>query len=238
MSLPVVVLAGGLATRLGAVTESIPKILVDVAGKPFAEHQLELLRRHGLHDVVFCIGHRGDQVEQALGNGSRWGMHFRYVSDGERLVGTGGAIRRVLPLVEPTFFVVYGDSYLDCDYSAIERAFGDSGRTALMTVYRNDDRFDRSNVQFEHGRIIVYDKRNRTPAMRHIDYGLGILTTKAFEPWADCDDPFDLAAVYQHLVEESELAGYEVPTRFYEIGSPEGLEETRALLAARVEGSR
>jgi NDP-sugar pyrophosphorylase family protein len=233
MSLPVVVLAGGLATRLGPLTEGLPKILVDVAGRPFAEHQLDLLRQHDLHDVVFCIGHKGEQVEQALGNGSRWGMHFRYVSDGPRLVGTGGAIRRILPLVEPMFFVLYGDSYLDCDYTAIERAFRASGRPGLMTVYRNEDRFDRSNVQFEHGRIAVYDKRNRTPAMHHIDYGLGILTARAFEPWADFDEPFDLADVYQSLAEQGELAGYEVPTRFYEIGSPEGLADTRALLAGR-----
>ena len=235
MSLPVVVLAGGLATRLGPLTARIPKSLIDVAGRPFVEHQIELLARHGLHDVVFCIGHHGDQVEHALGDGSRWGMHFRYVSDGARLRGTGGAALSVLPLAGPAFFVMYGDSYLDCDYTAIESAFRNGRHTGLMTVYRNEDRFDRSNVQFEDGRIVVYDKRNRTPAMHHIDYGLGILTEASFEPWADDDDPFDLADVYQHLVSENGLAGYEVATRFYEIGSPEGLEDTRALLAARTE---
>ena len=233
MSLPVVVLAGGLATRLGPLTEATPKSLLDVAGRPFVEHQMDLLARHGLRDVVFCIGHHGDQVANALGDGSRWGMHFRFVPDGPRLLGTGGAIRAVLPLVGPAFLVLYGDSYLDCDYAAIERTFREGTAAGLMTVYRNDNRFDRSNVQFEHGRILVYDKQHRTTAMRHIDYGLGILTPAAFEKWAADDEPFDLAAVYQQLVARGELMGYEVATRFYEIGSREGLEETRALLAAR-----
>jgi N-acetyl-alpha-D-muramate 1-phosphate uridylyltransferase len=238
MSLPVVVMAGGLATRLGPLTEATPKSLLNVAGRPFVEHQMDLLQKAGLRDVVFCIGHHGDQVAQALGDGSRWGMRFRFVSDGPRLLGTGGAIRAVLPLVGESFFVLYGDSYLDCDYRAIEAAFGAGQTEGLMTVYRNDNQFDRSNVQFEGGRIVVYDKQHRTPAMHHIDYGLGILTPAAFKPWAPGSDGFDLAAVYQHLVSRGELAGYEVATRFYEIGSPEGLQETRTLLAAREERSR
>lgn len=234
MSLPVVVLAGGLATRLGALTERTPKSLLDVAGRPFAEHQMDVLAKHGLKDVLFCIGHHGEQVEQALGDGGRWGMRFRFVSDGEKLLGTGGAVRRVLGLAGPEFFVMYGDSYLECDYRDIERSFHESGRRGLMTVYRNDDLYDRSNVQFEDGRIVVYDKRHRTPAMRHIDYGLGVLTAEAFEPWNDNEEAFDLADVYARLVEQGQLAGYEVPTRFYEIGSAEGLADTRALLEARV----
>jgi N-acetyl-alpha-D-muramate 1-phosphate uridylyltransferase len=246
MSLPVVVLAGGLATRLGPLTQTTPKSLLEVAGRPFVEHQMDLLQRHGLRDVVFCIGHHGDQIAAALGDGSRWDMRFQFVSDGAprrhsgrpepepkgpRLLGTGGAIRAVLPLLGDAFFVLYGDSYLECDYAAIESAFRRGASPGLMTVYRNDDRFDRSNVQFEDGRIVVYDKRHRTPAMHHIDYGLGILTPAAFDPWSGEDAAFDLASVYQHLVSRGELMGYEVGTRFYEIGSAEGLAETRALLA-------
>jgi NDP-sugar pyrophosphorylase family protein len=238
MSLPVVVLAGGLATRLGPLAEGTPKILIDVAGRPFAEHQLDLLARAGITDVVYCIGHHGDQVVAALGDGSRWGMRFRFVPDGPKLLGTGGAIRQTLPYVGPEFFVMYGDSYLDCDYAAIEQTFRASGKAGLMTVFRNDDRFDRSNVEFSDGQIVVYDKRNRTPAMRHIDYGLGVLTAGAFEARTAAGaetpgDAFDLADVYQYLVARGELAGYEVSTRFYEIGSPEGLADTRALLSAR-----
>ena len=232
MSLPVAVLAGGLATRLQPLTERLPKILLDVAGRPFAEHQIELLERHRVTSVVYCLGHLGEQVIAALGDGRRWHMTFQYVSDGPKLAGTGGALVRALPLLDQAFFVMYGDSYLDCDFGDIEASFRASGKAGLMTVHRNDDRWDRSNVEFENGRIVRYDKVNRDAAMRHIDYGLGILTPAAFAPWAGRDEPFDLAAVYAHLIRGQELAGYEVPQRFYEIGSPEGLEETRAMLAS------
>jgi NDP-sugar pyrophosphorylase family protein len=238
MSLPVAVLAGGLATRLGTLTGQVPKILLDVAGRPFAEHQLELLRRAGVSRVVYCLGHLGDRVEAALGDGTAWRMQFEYVYDGPTLVGTGGALRRALPSLGPAFFVMYGDSYLECDYAAIEATFRASGQPGLMTVYRNDDRFDRSNVEFDAGRIVRYDKVRRDAVMRHIDYGLGILTPEAFRPWLEATGPLDLAVVYQDLIGRQALAGFEVTSRFYEIGSPEGLRETRALLEARAGTTR
>jgi N-acetyl-alpha-D-muramate 1-phosphate uridylyltransferase len=233
VSLPVVVLAGGLGTRLRPLTERVPKILLEVAGRPFAEHQIELLKRNGVSTVVFCLGHLEEQVVAALGDGRRWQMTFRYVSDAPRLAGTGGALLRALPLLGPSFFVMYGDSYLDCDFGAIEARFRTSHEAGLMTVYRNDDRWDRSNVEYANGRIVRYDKINRDASMRYIDYGLGVLTPEAFAPWVGDDAPFDLAAVYQRLIASGGLAGYEVKQRFYEIGSPDGLEETRGLLAAR-----
>ncbi len=229
MSLPVAILAGGLATRLRPITEKIPKSLVDVAGKPFAVHQLELLRRNGLTHVVFCVGHLGEQVQAALGDGSQWDMQLEYVFDGAKLLGTGGALRRALPLLGESFFVLYGDSYLNCDYQAIERAFLKSGKLGLMTVCRNDDQWDRSNVLYRDQQIVRYDKRERTPDMQHIDYGLGALRARIFDSYAE-GRVLDLATVYQDLLAQHQLAGYQVPERFYEIGSPAGLEETRQYL--------
>ncbi|OFV92892.1 MAG: nucleotidyl transferase [Acidobacteria bacterium RIFCSPLOWO2_02_FULL_64_15] len=230
----VAILAGGLATRLRPITEQIPKSLVDVAGKPFAAHQVELLRRHGLTDIVFLVGHLGEMVRDALGDGTSVGVRLRYVFDGPGHLGTGGAVRNALPALSDPFFVLYGDSYLECDYQAIEQAFATAGKNGLMTVYRNNDQWDRSNVLFEEGRIIRYDK-HPTPDMRHIDYGLGIFRKVVFAEYAraSADLAFDLAEVYQKLVAESHLAGFEVPKRFYEIGSPAGLDETRAHLAAK-----
>jgi MurNAc alpha-1-phosphate uridylyltransferase len=232
VSLPVAILAGGLATRLRPTTERIPKALIDVAGRPFAEHQLDLLRQSGIEDVVFLVGYRGEQIRDAIGNGSRLGMRVEYVFDGPRLLGTGGALRHALPALGDTFFVTYGDSYLQCDMPPIESAFRSSGATGLMTVFRNDGRWDTSNILFADGRIVQYDKANRTPGMRHIDYGLGILTARALTPYP-ANQPFDLAQVYQDLLAAGGLAAFEVSERFYEIGSPAGLAETRALLAAR-----
>src|SRR5436190_4729450 len=158
VSLPVAILAGGLATRLRPVTETIPKSLVEVAGRPFAEHQLDWLRSQGIDRVVFSVAYRGEMIREALGDGSRWNLSIDYVFDGQSLLGTGGALKRALPALGDAFFVLYGDSLLTCDLAAVEKAFVTSGRMGLMTVFRNDDRWDRSNVQFEDGRLIRYDK--------------------------------------------------------------------------------
>jgi NDP-sugar pyrophosphorylase family protein len=231
VSVPVAILAGGLATRLGSVTAAIPKSLVDVGGRPFAEHQVALLRRHGLTDIVFLAGHLGGMVRDALGDGARLGVRIRYVFDGPAALGTGGAIRRALPDLGEAFFVLYGDSYLECDYAAIERAFAASGKAGLMTVCRNDDRWDRSNVLMDDGRIMRYDKERKTPDMHHIDYGLGVFKASAFA--GRPETAFDLAAVYRDLLADDDLAGFEVPTRFYEIGSPSGLAATREYIGRR-----
>jgi NDP-sugar pyrophosphorylase family protein len=230
--LPVAILAGGLATRLHPVTESIPKALVEVAGRPFAEHQLDWLHSQGIEDVKFLVGYRGEMIREALGDGSRWDLRIEYIFDGQRLLGTGGALRRALPSLGPAFFVMYGDSYLRCDLPAIQHVFESSGRDALMTVFRNDNQWDRSNVEFAAGRIVRYDKQQQTPEMKHIDYGLGVLTAAALERYPQ-GEVFDLADVYRGLLAGGRLAAAEVTDRFYEIGSPEGLAETRAFFEER-----
>lgn len=230
MTLPVAILAGGLATRLHPLTEIIPKSLIDVAGKPFIVHQLALLRRYGLTCVVLCVGHLGDLIRDTLGDGSDFGVDLHYVFDGPTLLGTGGALRGALPLLGEAFFVLYGDSYLECDYAAIEQTFWQSGKMGLMTVLRNNDRWDRSNVLFRGDRIEHYDKRDRIPGMRHVDYGLGGLRAEVFAPYPP-NRPLDLAAIYQDLLARDQLAAVEVHQRFYEIGSLAGLAETRQYLA-------
>jgi len=230
MSLPVAILAGGAATRLGEIARETPKSLIDVAGRPFVAHQLELLRRHGLTDVVLCVGHLGAQIEAAIGDGSRHGVRVRYFHDGAAPLGTGGALRHAAPMLGDAFFVLYGDSYLDCDYQAVERAFLACGRPALLTVFRNDDRWDRSNVLCADGSIERYSKTHRTPDMRHIDYGLAAMRAEALASYRD-GAPLDLGQVYEDLVARGELAAYEVSARFYEIGTAAGLAETRERLA-------
>ncbi len=226
------ILAGGLATRMRPVTEYIPKGLLEVAGKPFAIHQLELLRQHGFRQVVFCVGYLGEQIQETLGDGSRWDMELQYVFDGPKLLGTGGALRQAVPILGEGFLVLYGDSYLECDYKAVERAFLNSGRLGLMTVLHNNNQWDRSNVVFAEGRIFQYNKRQRTSQMKHIDYGLGALQATVFNAYP-AGEPLDLATIYQDLLAQDQLAGFEVTRRFYEIGSPRGLEETQQYLSAR-----
>ena len=229
LEIPVAILAGGLATRLRPNTEKIPKSLVPVAGKPFLAHQLELLRSRGIHRAVLCVGYLGEMVRRDFGDGEKYGVKLDYSLDGEKLLGTGGAIKRALPLLGDEFFVLYGDSYLPVEYAPIAEFFQRSGKLGCMTVYRNEGKYDTSNVVFAGGEIKVYDKKAKLPEMRHIDYGLSLFKRSAFDAFP-AGQPFDLAEVMGKLVREKQLAGYEVRERFYEIGSPAGLAELEVLL--------
>ena len=230
-------LAGGRATRLGAIARAVPKALLDVAGRPFIDHQLDLLHRGGIRRVVLCLGHLGDQIEQYLGDGASRGMELRYSRDGDTPAGTGGAVRGALPLLADVFWIMYGDSYMDIDYRGVLAHFDSSDAMGLMTVLRNDDQWDRSNVIFEEGRLLKYDKQNRDPHMHHIDYGVQLIRREALQhmtPGERCD----LADVYRDMVRRGEMSGYEVHTRFHEIGTPPSLEATRLELAASSDGCR
>ncbi len=223
--LPVAILAGGIATRLRPITESIPKSLVEVAGRPFVELQLEWLRKEGVTRVVLCVGHLGESIEKVVREGGRFNLKVAYSYDGDKLLGTGGALRRALPLLGEAFFVLYGDSFLTCRFASVEAAFLAAGKPALMTVFENEGRWDRSNVIFHEGKIVLHDKKNLSSEMRHIDYGLGVLTPTALGRYPE-GQPLDLSTVYADLLNRGELAGFEIRERFYEIGSINGLKET------------
>jgi NDP-sugar pyrophosphorylase family protein len=230
--LPVAILAGGLATRLRPVTEKVPKSLLDVNGEPFIAHQLRLLKANGITRVVLCVGFLGEMVRDVVKDGHAFGLEVKYSFDGPSLLGTAGALKRALPLLGRAFLTLYGDSYLLCDYAAVARTFEESGKEALMTVFHNEGQWDTSNVEFENGRILAYNKKERTPRMQYIDYGLGAFTAKAFER-VPAEQAFDLADLYQAVLADGELAGMEIAQRFYEIGSPAGLEETAKFIASR-----
>lgn len=228
-SFSVAILAGGLATRLRPVTEKIPKSLIEINGEPFLAHQLRLLHARGIRRAVLCVGFLGEMIRDYAGGGERFGVQLEYSFDGPALRGTGGALHQALPLLEERFFVMYGDSYLPCDYAQVQQAFEASGKSALMTVYRNEGQWDSSNVEFAEERIVAYDKRTRTPRMRHIDYGLGVFSRSVIEQ-LDPGSVCDLAAIYQELLSRGDLAGLEIAERFYEIGSREGIEDLSRML--------
>ena len=227
------ILAGGLATRLGPLTARRPKSLIEVEGTPFVSLQLELLKRNGVRRAVLAVGHLAEAIEALVGDGARFGVEVRYSHDGPARLGTGGAVMKALPLLGSPFFVLYGDSYLTCDYRAVARHFESAhGAEGLMTAFRNEGRWGASNLRFADGRILKYDKADRDPEMRHIDYGLNILTRAAFAGFSE-SAAFDLSAVFQRLLARGRLAACEVPDRFYEIGSHEGLADLAAFLRAK-----
>ena len=226
---PVVILAGGLATRLRPITEKIPKALVEVGGQPFIAHQLRLLKSHGVRSVVISAWYKGEMIREYVGEGDRFGVDVQYAFDGDNPLGTAGAIRHALSLLNGPFFVLYGDSYLPCDYSNIQLHFERHLQPGLMTIYRNHGKWDTSNVEMRNNEILCYDKKNRTPRMEFIDYGLGLFKPEVFVSLPQ-GQPADLADTYQKLVAHHALLAYEVKQRFYEVGSFEGLRELDALL--------
>ncbi len=226
---PIAVLAGGLATRMRPLTAQFPKALLEVAGEPFIAHQLRLFAREGIRNVKLLVGYCWEQIEFFVGDGSRFGVKVDYIVDGPTLLGTGGAVRRAIDRLGPEFLVTYCDSWLDAPYAPVVEAFHASGRPALMCVFRNENRWDASNVQFENDVIRCYSKKLRLSEMHHIDWGLGMLKASAVAT-RPLDEPWDLAELYEELSTSGRLAGYEMTRRFYEIGSFEGLAETNRLL--------
>lgn len=230
-----VILAGGLGTRMRPLTDVLPKTLLPVAGRPFAWHQMQWLAAQGIDDVVYCIAHQGEQIRQYWATEHAPVRSLRFVDEGNELRGTGGALRLALDerVLDESFLVLYGDSFLPVKFAPIWEAFKVSGSPALMTVLKNEGRWDRSNVIYAGGRVSLYAK-NADPSMqarmRYIDYGLSALRRDVF---AGIEETiFDLSTVFQRLSMEGNLAGYEVAERFYEIGSPEGLRDLEKYLGS------
>jgi NDP-sugar pyrophosphorylase family protein len=227
--LPVAILAGGLASRLHPLTDCVPKALLCVAGRPFLFHQLELLKNQGVERVVLCVGHLGEQVKTAVGDGRALGLAIDYSFDGSELLGTGGALKHALPLLGDEFFVLNGDSYLPCSFAQIHQAYEAARLPALMTVLRNDNRWDKSNILFRNGAVIEYDKHSRRLDMAHIDYGILVFSSRVFAQYKGFK-VIDLADVCRDLSMSGQLAAFEVSERFYEIGSLQGIRETEEFL--------
>lgn len=224
-----VILAGGLATRLRPLTSDIPKSMIRIADRPFLEYQLELLKEYEIKDILLCLGYRGRLIQDHFGDGEKFGVSLSYSFDGERLLGTAGALKKAYKLLKENFFLMYGDSYLPFDYQSIEKFFKSSDKLSLMTVYKNQNRFDKSNVIIQDGLVKVYDKPLEGKKFEYIDAGLSILRKEVLNLVPE-DEPYDLQELYKILVSEEEMSAYEVEQRFYQIGSFEGLKEFKELV--------
>ncbi len=232
-----VILAGGAGTRMRPATDEMPKALLPVLGRPFTDWQLELLAKQGVERVLYSVGYRGEMIRDHVGDGGRWGLEVSYVDDGHHLRGTAGALHLALHLgeLEEAFFVLYGDSYLPVDFSAIEHAWEQTSLPALMTVFRNDGQWDTSNAVYRDGQVVLYDKdrpADRVDDMHWIDYGLSVLAREAVAERVPHEEATDLAELMRDLSREGKLAGFEASERFYEAGSPEGLRDLERYLSS------
>lgn len=224
-----VILAGGLGTRLGPLTAQTPKSLVPVLGKPFLEHQIQLVRRAGIKRLVLCIGHYGEQIVKRFGDGSAYSVEIAYSREGDELLGTGGALKNAEGLLDDAFMMMWGDSYLLLDYADIWRTFQNQDLPAMMVVYRNQNKRVPSNVVVVQGKVTVYDKWSQDPAKEFIDEGLTCLRKEVLQR-VPADQPFAIEQVFQELAAEGNLAAYETSQPFYEVGSPEGIAELEKVL--------
>lgn len=232
MKLPVVILAGGLATRMHPETRTVPKSMLNIAGRPFIDWQLEWLHKQGHNRVILCLGHLGTLVEQHVQSAAIQDMSIEFSYDGDRPLGTGGALCQALPLLPEAFMVVYGDSYLPISLDDVTTSWRHSGRDCLMTIYRNHSTLDVSNVEYVPNSVFIYDKRNPSAQMQHIDYGLSILSKHAIQAHST-QGAFDLSDLYHDLVRSDQMVAHEVAQRFYEIGSPSGRNQTESYLKQR-----
>ena len=230
--LKIIILAGGMATRLYPVTIKTPKSLIEIAGKPFIYYQLNYLKKQGIENIIICIGNLGELIQNYVGNGSAWGLNIEYSHDGPNLIGTGGAIKKALPLVDENFFVLYGDSYLPIGYKMVEQAFLKSDKMGLMTVYKNNNEWDRSNVIYKNCVITEYNKNNVNPEMNYIDYGLSVLNKRSFKIFNNIET-FDVSELFGKLAELGQLEGYEVYEIFHEVGSINGISNFNKYLKSK-----
>jgi len=232
------ILAGGLATRMRPLTETIPKAMLPVEGRPFIDHQLAWLAAHGVTEVVLSVGYLGEAIQAHVGDGGRYGLAARVVNEGANLRGTAGAVRLAFDegVLDERFLLTYGDSFLPIDFAAVFRHFEASGAPALMTVYRNQGRWDTSNVMFDGRMVTLYDKQRKTRPpedFTFIDYGLSALTRQAVEQRIPAGQKADLSDLFHALSLRGELCGWESPERFYEIGSQQGLADFSEWVRAR-----
>jgi len=224
MRLPVAILAGGLGKRLGQKTINKAKVLIDVAGKPFISRQLNYLSDQGVKNIVICTAHLGKQIKDYIGEGLEYNLKIFYSDDGDQLLGTGGSVKKACRILGENFFILYGDSFLPIDFSLVEKAFFQQKKPALMTVFKNQGQWDKSNVYFK-DKSVKYNKNYPQKNMNYIDYGLNVVKNSIFNDFPS-NKAFDLSDVFEDLSNKDLLAGFEVYDRFYEIGSINGLNDT------------
>jgi len=222
----VIILCGGLGTRLSHLTKYTPKSMIQIEGKPFLEYQIEALKKQSIKDIVLCVGHLSEKIEEYFGNGEKFDVNIKYSYDKEKLLGPIGALKNAEPLLKDTFFIMYGDSYISVDFHKVHNYFMQHDKPALMVVYKNQDKYDRSNLIIQDNMVIGYGEKERTRDMIYIDYGTSVLRKKVLDNIPK-DTPYSNEQFFSELVKKRELMAFEVEKRFYHIGDLEALEEFR-----------
>jgi NDP-sugar pyrophosphorylase family protein len=227
-----VIICGGLATRLGALAKNIPKSMMEIEDKPFLWYQIENLKKQNIKDIVLCVGHLSEQIEKYFGDGKSFGVNISYSYDKEKPLGPIGAVKNAESMLDNEFFIIYGDSYLSVDFQDVIEYFKKYDYPALMVVYKNNDKFDKSNLIIKDNLVVGYGEKDKSKEMIYIDYGTSLLTKKSLEI-VPKNEFFSTGQFFSKLIENKNLLSYEVNKRFYHIGDPDSLEEIRLFIKNR-----
>ena len=222
----IVILCGGKATRLYPLTKKIPKSMMRFEGKPFLEQQLDLLKKNRIFDIVLCVGYKAEQIKKYFGDGKNFGVEIKYSSDKKRLLGTGGALKKAENLLEDSFLVMWGDSYLPFNFQKAIKFFKKSNKSGMLIVFKNLNKYEPSNVEVKNNLVKSYSKKKKTKKMKYIDYGVSIYRKEVLK-YLPRNQVCDLTKLQQVLIKKRQLLAYPAEKRFYQIGSPDGLEELK-----------
>ena len=223
----VVIIAGGLGTRLYPITKRVPKSMVKVGPKPFFEHQIELCRKNGIRNIVFCGGYLWEEVWKYFGRGRGFGVEIDYSIE-EEILDTGGALKNAYPWLDREFFVLYGDSYLVFDWQEAYGFFTRSQAKGLMTVWEATNGFKPQVSIDERGFVKEFTKENFKPEMKYIEYGLNILKKNII--FEVPGEKFPIGDYFNLLIEKRSLVSFKVKNKFFEAGSFEGINELKRLI--------
>ncbi len=223
MKLPVVILAGGLGKRMSSKYKNIQKCMIKIKNKPFIHYVLTNLEKNKVKNVIFLLGHRSKDVTKFLNKKKYlYNLKIQISYDGKNLLGTGGAVKKSLDLINNDFILTYADSYLEYNFQKIVKYYLKNKLTSLITVYKNKNGTDKSNIILKNNKIINYGKDNLNQ-YNYIDWGISIFNKNIFKGIKK--RKFDLNLIYNTQIEKKLLYGYRVFKKYREIGTPSSLIE-------------
>ena len=221
MNFPIIILAGGKGTRVKKLTKQTPKALIKIYNKPFIEYQINYLINQGIKNIIISVGYQGNKLINYFKNKKYKNANISFSKDGKSLVGTGGAVKKIMRKNKGIYYIIYGDSFLPIKFNQIKNAYLKSKNNSIIVIYKNNNKFDKSNVLLKRNKFI-YDKNNTLPEMHYIDYGLCILNSKVFDGYAN-KTKFELSDLYNRLTLMKKMSYKIVKKKFYEIGSYKGI---------------
>ena len=219
-----IILSGGKGTRVKKYTKKIPKCLIEINGKPFLYHQLEYLKKNNIKNVIVSVNYLGGKISSYLKKNIDF-INTKIVNDGKRPLGTGGAIIKSLRFLKKNFYIIYGDSYLNFNLKKLAK----KKNLATMAIFRNNNKYDKSNIELKKLGKIFYHKNNENKKLKYIDYGVSYVNKRIFKEIKK-NIKFNLPDFFDEISKRNMLSGYKVIKRFYEIGSYNGIKDLKNYL--------